>query len=125
MIRRIQSGGPFEDKIGYCRAVVVDGWVHVSGTVCGLDENGNATTDPAIQTQGALRIIAKALADAGCTFADVVRVTYMLPDGAEFEACWPTLRDTFGANPPAATMIVCGLIAPQFRIEIEGTARQP
>ena len=54
--------------------------------------------------------------------AKVVRVTYMLPDRAEFAPCWPILAEAFGENPPAATMIECGLIDPKFRIEIEVTA---
>jgi enamine deaminase RidA (YjgF/YER057c/UK114 family) len=55
----------------------------------------------------------------------VIRVTYMLPDRHEFEPCWPILAETFGANPPAATMIECGLIDPKYRIEIEVTALLP
>ena len=66
-----------------------------------------------------------ALAEAGTDFAHVVRVTYMLPDRDEFPPCWPLLRDAFGDNPPAATMIECGLITPQDRIEIEVTALAP
>jgi enamine deaminase RidA (YjgF/YER057c/UK114 family) len=49
----------------------------------------------------------------------------MLPDRTEFEPCWPILAEAFGANPPAATMIECGLIDPKFRIEIEVTALAP
>lgn len=122
-IKRIHSGGPFEEKIGYCRAVVAGGFVHIAGTVCGFDEDaGTETTDVAVQTKGILKIIGSALADAGVGFKDVVRVNYYLPDRTEFEACWPLLREAFGANPPAATMIECGLIDPRFRIEIEVTA---
>ena len=55
-------------------------------------------------------------------FADVVRVTYVLPDRAEFEPCWPLLSATFGPNPPAAMMIEAGLIDPRHKIEIEVTA---
>ena len=54
-----------------------------------------------------------------------MRVTYYLPDAAEFEPCWPILREAFGANPPAATMIEAGLIDPKYRIEIEVTALAP
>lgn len=72
-----------------------------------------------------LGIIGEALQEAGASFADVVRVTYMLPDRHEFAACWPVLVDTFGDNPPAATMIECGLIDPKYRIEIEVTALAP
>ncbi len=117
-IRRISSGGTFEAKIGYCRAVVAGGLVHVAGTV----GQGDTVVE---QCRAALAIIEKALAEAGSGFSDVVRVTYMLPDRAEFELCWPILSETFGDNPPAATMIECGLIDPRYRIEIEVTAAAP
>ncbi len=118
MIKRISSGGEFEAKVGYCRAVVAGGFVHVAGTV------GQGDT-VAEQCRSALGIIEKALAEAGAGFADVVRVTYMLPDRMEFAPCWPILAETFGEHPPAATMIECGLIDPKYRIEIEVTAVLP
>jgi enamine deaminase RidA (YjgF/YER057c/UK114 family) len=117
-IKRISSGGAFEPRIGYCRAVVAGGWVHVAGTV----GQGDTVTD---QCRDALGIIHAALLRAGADWCDVVRVTYMLPDAREFELCWPILADTFGAHPPAATMIECGLIDPKYRIEIEVTALLP
>ena len=77
------------------------------------------------QCRDALRVIKDALHKAGTDLAHVVRVTYMLPDRQEFGPCLPILQETFGANPPAATMIECGLIDPKFRIEIEVTAILP
>ena len=117
-IRRISSGGAFEAKIGYSRAVVAGGFVFVAGTV-------GAGETVADQCRAALEVIGAALKEAGASFADAVRVTYYLPDRAEFEPCWPILAETFGANPPAATMIECGLIDPKYRIEIELTAVLP
>ncbi|MEP5730993.1 MAG: RidA family protein [Sulfitobacter sp.] len=117
-IKRIHSGGEFEAKVGYCRAVVAGGFVHVAGTV-------GQGTDVVSQCRNALEIISDALDKAGVGLADVVRVTYMLPDRSEFEACFPILADAFGENPPAATMIECGLIDPKYRIEIEVTAVMP
>ncbi|MBE9639412.1 RidA family protein [Salipiger mangrovisoli] len=117
-IRRISSGGEFEAKIGYCRAVVAGGFVHVAGTV----GQGDTVVE---QCRAALATIEKALAEAGASFADAVRVTYYLPDAAEFEPCWPLLRAAFGDNPPVATMIEAALIDPKFRIEIELTALAP
>ena len=118
-MQRIKSGGIFEDKIGYCRAVVAGGWVHVSGTVApGTDIPTNA----ADQCAAALAVIEKALKDAGASFADAVRVTYVVPNPDDFEACWPVLSATFGENPPAAMMISCPLIDPKYKIEIELTA---
>ena len=117
-IHRIHSGGDFEKKIGYCRAVVAGGMVHVAGTV----GQGDGV---AAQCRSALGIIEAALQEAGSGFDQVIRVTYMLPDRTEFEPCWPILAETFGENPPAATMIECGLIDPKYRIEIELTALLP
>ncbi|MEM6304578.1 MAG: Rid family hydrolase [Pseudomonadota bacterium] len=114
-MKRIHSGGEYESKAAYCRAVVAGGWVHVAGT-CG---KGATTVE---QCADALRIIEAALREAGAGFEHVVRVTYMLPDRAEFPACWPLLRDAFGENSPVATMIECGLITPEDLIEIEVTA---
>ena len=117
-MRRIHSGGEFEERIGYCRAVVAGGLVHVAGTV------GQGDT-PLDQCRSALAIIGKALVEAGCGFDHVVRVTYYLPDRTDFEPCWPALREAFGENPPAATMVEAGLIDPKYRIEIEVTAVLP
>ncbi|MBA97322.1 RidA family protein [Sulfitobacter sp.] len=118
MTQRIYSGGEFEAKIGYCRAVVAGGFVHVAGTV----GQGDTVTD---QCRAALATIKAALQEAGCDMADVVRVNYYLQDRAEFEPCWPILAETFGDAPPAATMIECGLIDAKYRIEIEVTACHP
>ena len=120
-IRRIHSGGVFEAKVGYCRAVVAGGFIHVSGTVAGPD----VPDDVVAQCQSALNIISKALAEAGASFTDAVRVTYVLPDPADFEACWPLLAATFGENPPAAMMMSAALIDPKYKIEIELTALAP
>ncbi len=79
--------------------------------------------DVEAQCANTLAKIGRALGEAGADFADVVRVTYILPDPADFAPCWPQLRAAFGAAPPAATMLCAGLIDPAMRIEIEVTAR--
>jgi enamine deaminase RidA (YjgF/YER057c/UK114 family) len=117
-IRRIHSGGEFEAKIGYCRAVVAGGFVHVAGTV----GQGDTVEE---QCRAALDTIEAALEKAGASLADAVRVNYYLPDRHEFEPCWPILAEAFGDNPPAATMVECALIDPKYRIEIELTALAP
>jgi len=55
---------------------------------------------------------------------DVVRVTYLLPNAAEFEQCWPVLRRYFEDVRPAATMFSAGLADPRMKIEIQVTARK-
>ena len=121
MIRWIASGGVYEPCIGYCRAVVAGGFIHVSGTVAGPD----VPDDVVAQCQSALGIMERALAEAGASFADALRVRYILPNLADFEPCWPVLSAAFGDNPPAATMISADLIDPKYKIEIEVTALEP
>ena len=122
MITRIKTGSTWEDRIGYARAVVAGGWVHVSGTT-GTD-HATSEIHESIEDQCklALVIIEAALARAGAGFEHAVRVTYVLKRAADFERCWPILSATFGANPPAAMMIEAPLIDPRHLIEIELTA---
>jgi enamine deaminase RidA (YjgF/YER057c/UK114 family) len=122
--RLISSGSRFEADIGYSRAVVDGDWVFVSGTT-GYDyARMTLDADVVAQARQALRNIEAALAEAGASLADVVRVRYLLPVAADFERCWPVLREAFGASRPAATMMVVGLLDPAMRIEIEVTARR-
>jgi enamine deaminase RidA (YjgF/YER057c/UK114 family) len=76
------------------------------------------------QTEQCLKNIESALVEAGANFSDVVRVTYVLPNAAEFPECWPVLRKYFGNVRPAAMMICAGLADPRIKIEIEVTARR-
>jgi enamine deaminase RidA (YjgF/YER057c/UK114 family) len=121
--RLISSGSTFEAQIGYSRAVVDGDWIFVSGTT-GFDYTTMSIADDVVaQAEQTMRNIGAALAEAGAGFADVVRVTYILPDADEFPKCWPVLRRYFGEVRPAATMISAGLVDKRLRIEIEVTAR--
>ena len=120
----ISSGSTFEERIGYSRAVVDGDWVFVSGTT-GFDYATMTISDELlVQVDQCLRNIEAALRQAGASLKDVVRVTYVLPNGADFEPCWPVLRRYFGDVRPAAMMISAGLADPRMRIEIEVTARR-
>ncbi len=118
----ISSGSTFEQEIGYSRAVVVGDWVFVSGTT-GFDYSNMSIAEGLLeQTEQCLKNIDSALKQAGSSLADVVRVTYVLPNGSEFSECWPVLRKYFGEVRPAAMMISASLSDPRMRIEIEVTA---
>jgi enamine deaminase RidA (YjgF/YER057c/UK114 family) len=123
MVRRISSGSPFEARIGYSRAVVDGDMVHVSGTT-GYDyASMTMPEDAAAQARNALGTIGKALAEAGASLKDVVRVRYYLADMAHYEALCAVAGETFADIRPAATMVVCGLTTPEMKLEIEVTAR--
>ena len=95
----------------------------VAGTT-GYDYTG-MTLPPAVadQCRNALATIAAVLEQAGSGLDHVVRVTYVLPDRADWPACWPLTAAAFARARPAAMMIVAGLQEPAMKIEIEVTAR--
>jgi len=120
--RLISSGSTFEKSIGYSRAVVDGDWIFVSGTT-GFDYATMTIEDDAVaQCAQALKNIEAALAQADSSFADVVRVHYLMTNAADFERCWPAMGEAFGEVRPAATMMVVGLADPRMKIEIEVTA---
>ena len=122
MRRLISSGSPFETTAGYSRAVVEGNWCFVSGTT-GYDY-ATMTMPESVedQTRNCLSTIGRVLEDAGFSFDDVMRCHYYVTEAAFADRVFPILGETFGAIRPAATMIVCDLIRPEMRIEIEVTA---
>lgn len=118
----IASGSSFEEQMAYSRAVVAGDWVFVSGTT-GFDyASMTIAVDIVAQVEQCFLNIEAALKQAGAGLKDVVRVTYVLPDGELFAQCWPVLRKYFGEVRPAAMMISAGLADPRMKIEIEVTA---
>lgn len=121
--RRFSSNSSFEKEFAYSRVVVDGDWVMVSGTT-GYDYNTmTISPDPAVQAKQCFENIKTALADAGADLADVVRVTYLVPNRDDVPAFGPIFREYMGAALPAATMLVTGLLDEAMKIEIEITAR--
>jgi enamine deaminase RidA (YjgF/YER057c/UK114 family) len=124
-VRHISTGSPFEAQIGYSRAVVADGWVFVAGTT-GYDYATMSMPETIEdQCRNALATIGRALEEAGSGLDHVVRVNYIVPNGAEWPTCWPITSEAFATARPAATMICAALQNPEMKIEIEVTARVP
>jgi enamine deaminase RidA (YjgF/YER057c/UK114 family) len=122
--RLISSGSTFEQEIGYSRAVVEGDWIFVSGTT-GFDYSKMTISDDLLeQTEQCFRNIELALNEAGASLRDTVRVTYVLPDAADFPKCWPVMRKYLGETRPAAMMLAAGLSDPRMRIEIQVTAHR-
>ena len=118
----ISSGSPFEAQVGYSRAVVQGDWCFVAGTT-GTDPETKAMPESVVdQGRNALKVIGKALEEAGFSFANVVRVTYYISDPAYWDVLGEATAPVFGEIRPAATCVVAGLIKPEMKIEIEVTA---
>jgi enamine deaminase RidA (YjgF/YER057c/UK114 family) len=122
--RLISSGSSFERLAGYSRALVDGEWVFVSGTT-GFDYAAMTIAEDVVeQTHQCFRNIAAALAEAGASLADVVRARYYVTEPAHFATVAPIFGQYFGAIRPTSTAIVCGLVDPRMKIEIEVTARR-
>lgn len=122
--RRISSGSAFEAEAGYSRAVVDGNDIFVSGTT-GYDYAAmELPEDLVAQTHGCFRNIATALAEAGASLDDVVRVRYIVTEADYAATVFPIFGQYFAKARPAATLIVAGLLQPQMKIEIEVTARR-
>ncbi len=120
----ISSGSRFEEEIGYSRAVVDGDMVFVSGTT-GYDyTNMTIVEDVVGQADQTFRNIAAALAQAGASLDDVVRVLFIVPRREDWEPCWPVIKTYLGRARPASTLIHAGLQTDAMRIEIEVTAKR-
>jgi enamine deaminase RidA (YjgF/YER057c/UK114 family) len=118
----ISSGSKFEADIGYSRAVVDGEWVFVSGTTGFNYATMTIDDDVVAQCEQTLKNIEAALRQAKASFADVVRVHYLITRAEDFERCWPVVGKVFGKIRPAIVVMVVGLTDPRMKIEIEVTA---
>jgi enamine deaminase RidA (YjgF/YER057c/UK114 family) len=124
--RRISSGGPWEERFGYSRAVVSGNACFISGTTdAGPDGHSRHPDDAAGQATAILELIDDVLGRAGFGRADVVRTRMYLIDAADVSAVGLVHGEWFGGIQPAATMvIVAALIDATLRVEIEVDARR-
>jgi enamine deaminase RidA (YjgF/YER057c/UK114 family) len=123
--RRISSGGPWEERFGYSRAIVAGDMCHVSGTTdAGPDGRSRHPGDAGAQARAALEIIEAALVEAGFARGDVVRTRMYVTDLADVAAVGEAHGEWFRGVQPASTMVVvAALINPTFLVEIEADAR--
>ena len=122
--RRISSSSPYEDVIGFSRAVRVGDTVYVSGTVAwGEDGSFVGEGDVYAQAKQALLNIETALKQAGALLRDVVRTRIYLTDIDRWEEAARAHAEAFAAVKPAATMVeVSRLADARMLVEIEAVA---
>jgi len=119
---RIPSGSPYEQAVGFSRAVRIGDRVVVSGTTP-VYPDGSCPEDVAVQARRCFEIISAALAEAGASLSDVVRSRVLLVDRADAAAVSAVHGEVYGEIRPAATMVVvAGLLDPRWKVEIEAEA---
>ena len=118
--RLISSGGPWEDAVGYSRAVVAGPFVLVSGSTATVEGQVRHPGDAYAQALEAFGVARRALEEAGCGLADVVRTRMYLRHGHDSDAVGRAHRELFAAIRPAATMlVVAGFVDPAMLVEVE------
>ncbi len=120
--RLISSGSPYEEPIGFSRAVRVGDHVLVAGTAPNWPD-GQVLSDVERQADRCIEIMLDALAQAGATAGDVVRTRIYLVDAADWVAVGRSHGRAFGTVRPASTMVVvAGLLDSRWRVEMEAEA---
>ena len=121
---RISSGAPWENVVGYSRAIRSGNLIEVSGTIA-LDGDGNSIgeDDPYLQTIEIIQIAKRVLEEAGSGLEDVIRTRIYVTDISRWEQVGKAHGEFFNEFKPATSMVeVSGLIRPESLVEIEFTA---
>jgi enamine deaminase RidA (YjgF/YER057c/UK114 family) len=120
--RRVSGPSPFEERIGFSRAIRVGDRVLVAGTAP-VWEDGSCDPDPELQARRCIEIVETALEGAGASLADVVRTRQFIVDPGDAEAVGRAHAAAFGDARPVSTMVVvAALLDPRWKVEIEAEA---
>jgi enamine deaminase RidA (YjgF/YER057c/UK114 family) len=120
--QHISSGSPYEEPIGFSRAVRVGDRVVVAGTAPTWPD-GHVDPDAEVQADRCIEIMLAALAEAGAAAGDVVRTRIYLTDAADWQSVGRAHGRAFRGVRPASTMVVVsGLLDPRWKVEMEAEA---
>jgi enamine deaminase RidA (YjgF/YER057c/UK114 family) len=125
MRRHARSGSPYEEQIGFSRAVRHGDLIHVAGTAP-IWPDGGCDPDPEAQADRCFEIIGAALVELGASLDDVVRTRTYLTDPAVADAVGRAHARAVGKARPASTMVVvAALLDERWLVEIEADAVAP
>lgn len=122
--RRTYTGAPWEEEVGYCRALRAGDRIWITGTApVGEDGNVVAPGDGYRQARRCLEIIRRSLEELGGSLESVVRTRIFTTDIERWREYGRAHREAFGDHPPTTSMVeVRRLIDPEMMVEIEADA---
>lgn len=116
----VLTGSPWEDTLGYCRAIKIGNTIEVSGTTATKDGKIVGVNDPEMQTKVIFEIVEATLKQMGATLEDVVRTRLFVTDISQWQAYGKVHGELFATIKPAMAIVeVSALIDPQAMIEVE------
>lgn len=122
----ILTGSPWEDKMGYCRAVRIGNSIEVSGTVALVDGKKVKANDAYAQTLNILERVEKVLEDLDASMKDVIRTRIFTTNITTFEYVAKAHAQFFKDIKPATGFYeISKLVGPEYLVEIEFTAIAP
>ena len=123
MTDRIPPLSPFEEEIGFTRALRVGDHILVSGTVASARTDGSVPSDAGAQADLCFEeIVGHIVALGGCR-EDVVRVRMFVTDMADADAVSAAFSRAMKPARPTATLVaVSALYRPEWKVEIEADA---
>jgi enamine deaminase RidA (YjgF/YER057c/UK114 family) len=126
MTKKVSSGAPWEEVVGYSRAVAAGDFVFVSGCTSIADGEVVHEGDAEAQASQCIANVATALDRLGAGLSDVVRTRMFVTDMSRWREYGAGHGKAFGATMPATSMIaVAGLVDPRMLIEVEAVAYKP
>lgn len=121
--QNVTSGAPWEERVGYCRAVKKGPFIEVAGTTAMLNGELQGVGDAYTQTKVIIEIVAKAIRELGGELSDVVRTRMFITRIEDFEVVGKAHGEYFKDIKPASTLVeVSALVHPDMLVEIEMSA---
>jgi len=119
----VSTGSPWEDKVGYCRAIRIGNVVEVAGTTSMKDGELVGKGDAYLQTVQILKTIEEALQKVDARLEDVVRTRIYVTDISKWEEVGRAHGEVFSSIKPVTSVVeVSGLVSPDMLVEIEAHA---
>ena len=119
---RIPPLSPFEEQVGFTRALRTGNRIVVAGTI-GVEDDGSAAPEAGAQADRCFALIRGYIEQLGGAMEDVVRIRMFVTDIADADAVTAAFTRALGHVRPTGPLVaVAALYRPEWKVEIEAEA---